>query len=42
MRLASKHSLWTLAVGLTAVLYALEMEPLETSKGAAYRMNNTE
>ena len=43
MRLmTSKNSVWSLAVGLTAVLYALEMEPLETTKEAAYRMNNTE
>merc|ERR1711997_1229274 len=43
MRLmTSKNSVWSLAVGLTAVLYALEMEPRETTKEAAYRMNNTE
>ena len=42
MRLASQNSIWSLAVGLTAVLYALEMEPWETTKEAAYRMNNTE
>ena len=42
MRLASKNSLWSLAVALTAVLYALELEPGETAKEAAYRMNSTE
>ena len=39
MRLASKNSLWSLAVGLTALLYAVEMEPRETSSQASYRIN---
>ena len=42
MKLASKNSIWSLAVGLTAVLYAVEMEPRETTKEAVYRLNNTE
>ena len=39
MRFASKNSLWSLAVCLTAVLYVLEMEPRETSRQASYRIN---
>ena len=42
MRLATRNTLWTLAVGATALLYAAEMEPRETSKEATYRMNTSE
>ena len=42
MRLATKNSIWSLAVGLTAALYAVEMEPVEITKEAVYRINNTE
>ena len=42
MRLATKNSIWSLAVGLTAALYAVEMEPVEITKEAVYMINNTE
>ena len=42
MRLATRNTLWTLAVAATALLYAAEMEPRETSKEAAFRMNTSE
>ena len=42
MRLATRNTLWSLAVAGAALLYAAEMEPRETIKEAAYRMTTSE
>ena len=39
MMLSSSKSVWSLAVAVTAVLFAVEMEPREGSQSAAYRVD---
>ena len=41
MRLQSSHSVWAVAALMSAIMFNYEMEPMETSQKATYKIDKS-